>query len=216
MEGSKLARYAEAVCRLCRREGMKLLLKGERCFTPKCAFEKRAYAPGQHGKTSQFRRKESDYSMQLREKQRARRIYGIFEKQFRRYFREAQRQRGLTGTNLLVLLESRLDNAAFRLGFGTSRAQTRQLIQHGHFAVNGVKTDVPSYLMKPGDVISVRDNSKNRQYFKDLAQTLDSARVPGWLSLEAAAMTGKVVKAPSRSDVEITLSEQLIVEYYSR
>ncbi len=211
-----MARYTGPVCKLCRREGEKLFLKGERCFSPKCAFERRSYAPGMHGRQAQFRRKESDYALQLRAKQKARRIYGVYERQFRRYFREAQRQKGLTGVNLLILLESRLDNAVYRLGFASSRSQARQLVLHGHFAVNGRKTNIPSYLVKPGDVISVRESSRGKAYFKEIAQTLDESRVPAWLSLDIPNLTGKVVDSPSRDDVDVTLNEHLIVEYYSR
>jgi small subunit ribosomal protein S4 len=211
-----LARYTDPVCRLCRREGEKLFLKGERCFSPKCAFERRSYAPGMHGRQSQFRRKESDYSLQLRAKQKARRIYGIYENQFRRYFREAQRQKGLTGVNLLAMLESRLDNVVFRLGFASSRSQARQIVQHSHFDVNGHKVNIPSYLVKPGDVIAISESSRSKPYFKEVAQVLDEGRVPAWLSLDLSSLTGKVVALPSRDDIDITLNEQLIVEYYSR
>ena len=151
-----MARYKDAVCKLCRREGEKLFLKGERCLSPKCAFERRPYPPGVHGRQAQFRRKESDYGRQLRAKQKARRVYGVLERQFRRYFREAEQTRGLTGTNLLVLLESRLDNVVYRLGFAASRPQARQLVRHGHFEVNGRKVNIPSYLVEPGDVVAVR------------------------------------------------------------
>jgi small subunit ribosomal protein S4 len=211
-----LARYTGPVCKLCRREGEKLFLKGERCFSPKCAFERRSYAPGVHGRQAQFRRKESDYALQLRAKQKARRIYGLYERQFRRYFREAQRRKGLTGVNLLILLESRLDNVVYRLGFAISRSQARQLVLHGHFDVNGRRTNVSSYLVKAGDVISVRESSRDTPCFKELSQNLDEGRVPAWLSLDLPSLTGKVVDSPSRDDVDITLNEQLIVEYYSR
>ena len=211
-----MALHKGPVCKLCRREGEKLFLKGERCFTPKCAFERRSYAPGMHGRQAQFRRKESDYALQLRAKQKARRVYGIYERQFRRYFRDAQRQKGLTGLNLLIMLETRLDNVVYRLGFASSRAQARQLVQHGHFEVNGHKTNIPSYLVKPGDVIAVRESSGSHPYFKEVSQVLDESQVPAWLSLDLARLMGKVVDAPSRDDVDITLSEQLIVEFYSR
>ena len=211
-----MARYTDPVCRLCRREGEKLFLKGDRCFSPKCAFERRSYAPGMHGRQSQFRRKESDYSLQLRAKQKARRIYGIYENQFRRYFREAQRQKGLTGVNLLAMLESRLDNVVYRLGFAGSRSQARQIVQHSHFDVNGHKVNIPSYLVKPGDVIAISESSRSKPYFKEVAQVLDEGRVPAWLSLDLSSLTGKVVALPSRDDIDITLNEQLIVEYYSR
>ena len=211
-----MARYYGPVCRLCRREGEKLFLKGERCFSPKCAFERRSYAPGMHGRQAQYRRKESDYSLQLRAKQKARRIYGIYERQFRRYFREAQRQKGLTGANLLILLESRLDNVVYRLGFSSSRAQARQLVRHGHFDVNGRKTNIPSYLVKPGSIIAVREISRGNMYFKEVSQILDDDRIPAWLSLDPTNLTGKVVDIPSRDDIDVSLNEQLIVEYYSR
>lgn len=211
-----MARYTNPVCKLCRREGEKLFLKGERCFSPKCAFERRSYAPGMHGRQAQYRRKESEYALQLRAKQKGRRVYGVYERQFRRYFREAQRQKGLTGLNLLILLESRLDNVVYRLGFASSRAQARQLVQHGHFDINGRKTNIPSYLVKPGDVIAIRDSSGGKPYFKEVSQILDESRVPAWLSLDLDHMTGKVIDLPSRDDIDITLNEQLIVEYYSR
>ena len=211
-----MARYNGPVCKLCRREGEKLFLKGERCFSPKCAFERRSYAPGMHGRQSQFRRKESDYALQLRAKQKARRVYGVYERQFRRYFREAQRKRGLTGVNLLILLESRLDNVVYRLGFASSRTQARQLVLHGHFDVNGRKTNIPSYLVKPGDIIAVREYSRSKTYFKGVSEILDESQVPAWLSLDIPNLTGKMVDLPSRDDVDITLNEQLIVEYYSR
>ena len=211
-----MARYYGPVCRLCRREGEKLFLKGERCFSPKCAFERRSYAPGMHGRQAQYRRKESDYSLQLRAKQKARRIYGIYERQFRRYFREAQRQKGLTGANLLILLESRLDNVVYRLRFSSSRAQARQLVRHGHFDVNGRKTNIPSYLVKPGNIIAVREISRGNMYFKEVSQILDDDRIPAWLSLDPTNLTGTVVDLPSRDDIDVSLNEQLIVEYYSR
>lgn len=211
-----MARYTGSVCKLCRREGEKLFLKGERCFSPKCAFERRSYAPGAHGRQAQYRRKESDYALQLRAKQKARRVYGVYERQFRRYFREAQRRKGLTGVNLLALLETRLDNVVYRLGFASSRAQARQLVQHGHFDVNGRKTNIPSYLVKPGDVITIRDTSRGNAYFSGVSEVLDQGQVPAWLSLDLANFAGKVVDLPSRDDVDITLNEQLIVEFYSR
>ncbi|GIV78706.1 30S ribosomal protein S4 [Litorilinea aerophila] len=212
-----MANYTDAVCKLCRREGQKLFLKGERCLSPKCAIERRPYPPGEHGKKATFRRKVSDYGMQLREKQKARRIYGVMEKQFRRYFREASRRKGLTGATLLTILESRLDNVVYRLGFADSRSQARQLVRHGHFEVNGRKTDIPSYLVSVGDVISVRANSQNNAYFKERAQIIQNgAKVPAWLSLNPMTLSGSVVGEPSREDIEIPLNEQLIVEYYSR
>lgn len=211
-----MARYSDAVCKLCRREGMKLFLKGERCLSPKCAIERRNTPPGMHGKKAVFRRKASDFGMQLREKQKARRVYGVMEQQFRRYFRDASRRKGLTGAQLLVLLESRLDNTVYRLGFADSRPQARQLVRHGHFSLNGRRTNIPSALVSIGDVISVHPNSRSTTYFKDRSQVLPGVRVPQWLSLDAAALSGSVLNSPAREDVEIPLNEQLIVEFYSR
>ncbi len=210
-----MARYVDSVCKLCRREGEKLFLKGDRCFSPKCSFEKRSYPPGLHGRQAQFRRKVSDFRVQLRAKQKTRRVYGVFEKQFRRYFRQAQHQKGLTGVNLLVILESRLDNVVYRLGLASSRPQARQLIAHGHFDVNGRKTNIPSFLVNPGDVIVVRENSKKKPFFKEFAKNLDGGRVPEWLELDVDNVSGKVVSKPTRDQIDATLNEQLIVEYYS-
>ena len=214
-----MARYTGPVCKLCRREGEKLFLKGERCLSPKCPFEReRGYPPGDHGRFSRFRRRRrtSDYSRQLREKQKVRRIYGVLERQFRRYFREAERRPGLTGENLLIVLESRLDNVVYRLGFADSRAQARQLVQHGHFVVNGRRTNIPSYLVRSQDTITVREGSRKRTYFKDRAERLDEGAVPNWLSLDAKAMMARVVNLPVREDIDAALNEQLVVEYYSR
>ncbi len=211
-----MARYRGPVCKLCRREGQKLFLKGERCFTPKCAMERRAYPPGVHGKRRQFRRRVSEYGTQLREKQKAKRIYGVFERQFRRYFEEAERRPGLTGLNLLKMLETRLDNVVYRLGLASSRAQARQLVRHGHFSVNGRKTNIPSYLVRPGDEIAVRERSKEMAYFRDVVQRLGERPLPEWLSLDEETLSGRVLAFPSRDDVEIPLSEQLIVGYYRR
>lgn len=211
-----MANYTDAVCKLCRREGQKLFLKGERCLSPKCAIERRNYPPGDHGKKATFRRKVSEYGMQLREKQKARRIYGVMERQFRRYFQDASRRKGLTGTNLLSLLESRLDNVVYRLGFADSRSQARQLVRHGHFNVNGRRTNIPSYIVSVGDVISVHGSSKESVYFKDRSQIMQSNRVPAWLNLNLAMMSGSMQAEPGREDIEIPLNEQLIVEYYSR
>jgi small subunit ribosomal protein S4 len=191
-------------------------LKGERCLSPKCAIEKRNFPPGDHGKKATFRRKVSDFGMQLREKQKARRIYGVMERQFRRYFQDASRRKGMTGTTLLSMLESRLDNVVYRLGFADSRSQARQLVRHGHFDVNGRKTDIPSYLTSVGDVVQVRATSQNKTYFKDRAQVMQSNRAPGWLSLNLMNLSGSVQSEPGREDIEIPLNEQLIVEYYSR
>jgi len=211
-----LARYTAAVCKLCRREGQKLFLKGERCFSPKCAMERRGYPPGMHGAQVRFRRRESDYGVQLREKQKAKRIYGVLERQFRRYFREAQRSKGLTGATLLITLERRLDNVVYRLGLADSRAQARQLVRHGHIEVNGRKTNIPSFLVKEGDVIRVRDRSRKTAYFKDLLERLGERPVPEWLSFDPESLTGRVVALPTRDQIDVSLNEQLIVEYYSR
>ena len=180
-----MARRTDPVCKLCRREGMKLFLKGERCFSPKCAFEKRSYAPGPHGKKGTFRHKDSDFALQLREKQRARRIYGVQERQFRRYFRSALRVQGMTGVTLLVTLERRLDNVVYRLGLADSRAQARQLVRHGHFTINGHNHDIPSYLVDVGDVIEVRSSSRQNGYFKLAAERLGDRAVPPWLEFMA-------------------------------
>jgi small subunit ribosomal protein S4 len=212
-----MAKYRGPVCKLCRREGEKLFLKGERCFTPKCAFERRGYAPGQHGKGTQFRRRrESDYNRQLRAKQKARRVYGVLERQFRRYYEEARGGRGLTGFNLLQILESRLDNVVFRLGYADSRAQARLLVSHGHFVVNGRRTDVPSMMLSQGDVISVRDGSRSREFFKSLSDTAENRAILPWLSRDLRTLSGTVMRLPERSEIDGNLSEQLIVEYYSR
>jgi small subunit ribosomal protein S4 len=211
-----MARYKDAVCKLCRREGEKLFLKGERCLSPKCAIERRNYPPGEHGRQAQFQRKVSDYGLQLRAKQKARRVYGVLERQFRRYFREAERRRGLTGTNLLVLLESRLDNVVYRLGFAGSRAQARQWVRHGHIEVNGQKVNIPSYLVEPGDVVGVRTRSRQMAAFREIAQDLEHRAVPDWLSRDDERLTARVLALPDRKDLDVTLNEQLIVEYYSR
>lgn len=211
-----MARQVDPVCRLCRRENMKLFLKGERCYSPKCAFEKRNYAPGMHGKKGSFKHKESDFATQLREKQRARRIYGVQERQFRRYFRNALRVKGMTGVTLLVTLERRLDNVVYRLGIADSRAQARQLVRHGHFQLNGHKHNVPSYLVDVGDVIEVRPGSRDNGYFKAIADRLGQRSLPEWLQFDEARLIGRVISLPSRQAVDLPLNEQLIVEYYSR
>lgn len=213
-----MARYTGPVCKLCRREGEKLFLKGERCRSAKCPFERgRDYPGGQHGRTARFRRRRpSDYSRQLREKQKVRRIYGVLERQFRRYFAEAERRSGLTGENLLSLLESRLDNVVYRLGFADSRPQARQLVQHGHFVVNGRRTSIPSYVVRPEDTIEVRKESRKRRYFKERVERLDEGAVPEWLSLDSKKLTARMLQIPTRADIDTTLNEQLIVEYYSR
>lgn len=212
-----MARYTDSVCKLCRREGQKLFLKGERCLTPKCAMERRAFPPGMHGKKQTFRRKTSDYGLQLREKQKARRAYGVLERQFRRYFEEANRASGMTGVNLLAMLERRLDNVVYRLGLADSRAQARQIVRHGHLEVNGRKTDIPSFQVAIGDVITVRTSARNKTYFKERAQFMQSSSsVPNWLRMSVVDMKGEVLGTPAREDIEIPLNEQLIVEYYSR
>jgi small subunit ribosomal protein S4 len=211
-----MARYTGSVCKLCRRAEEKLYLKGEKCYTDKCPVSRRPYAPGMHGKRGQYRRKTSDYGLQLREKQKARRIYGLLEAQFRRYFADAERQSGVTGTNLLRMLESRLDNVVYRLGIGVSRNQARQMVLHGHVEVNGRKVNIPSYQVKPGDVVAVRDRSRRRPEFRELPQALEGRAVPDWLELDAARLTGRVRNAPTREAVDIPLREELIVEYYSR
>lgn len=212
-----MSKYRGPVCRLCRREGEKLFLKGVRCFSPKCSFERRGYAPGQHGKGAQFRRRrDSDYNRQLRAKQKARRSYGVLERQFRRYYEVALSRRGLTGLNLLQILESRLDNVIFRLGFADSRAQARLLVTHGHFTVNGRRTDVPSMLVSQGDVVAVRQGSRGRTFFKDLSAVAEDRTVPPWLSRELKSLSGNVIRLPERSEIDSNLQEQLIVEYYSR
>lgn len=209
-----MARYSGPVCRLCRREGMKLFLKGERCYTGKCAIDRRAYAPGQHGQARA--KKPTDFGLQLREKQKARRLYGVMEKQFRSYFDEAARRKGVTGENLLSLLERRLDNVVFQLGFAASRAEGRQLVSHGHFTVNGRKVDIASYSVRVGEVIAVKEGSKSSPRIKQLLENLGSRTVPGWLSLDANSASGTVVALPTREDIQLPIQEHLIVEKYSR
>jgi len=208
-----MARYTESVCRLCRREGAKLFLKGTRCYTKKCSFERRPTPPGQHGVR---RRKMGDFGIQLREKQKVRRVYGVLERQFRNYYRVAESHTGVTGEALLQSLETRLDNVVFRLGFASSRAQARQLVNHGHFAVNGVPSNVASYALKPGDRVEVRESRRGREAFKVIKETLRSHTAPDWLSLDAAKLSGTVVSVPRRDQMPLDLSEQLVVEYYSR
>src|SRR5512136_80898 len=201
-----MARVIGPVCKLCRREGEKLFLKGARCLSPKCAIERRAYAPGQHGQSSQFKRgRSSDYSVQLREKQKARRIYGVLERQFRRYFALAQRAKGLTGQVLLQILESRLDNVVYRMGIAPSRAQARQLVQHGHLDVNGKRTDSPAMLVKAGDVVSVRDSSRSAPYFKTLVRDQEGPAAPTWLSVDLTSLSGRVLHLPSREEIDLSL-----------
>ncbi len=208
-----MARYTGAVCKLCRREGKKLFLKGERCYTGKCAVDRRSYAPGQHG---QSRKKTSEYGMQLRAKQQARRYYGIQEGQFHKYFLMAERKQGMTGENLLRICESRLDNVAYLLGWASSRAEARQLTTHGHYLVNGKKVDVPSYLLKAGDVVSVKEKSRDSEKIKAVLEANGSRPVPEWLDKNAEDMTAKVVKLPDREQIEVPVEEHLIVEFYSK
>ena len=210
-----MARYTGPDCKLCRREGMKLFLKGERCLTKKCAIERRPYPAGQAGQAR--RRKPSEYALQLREKQKVRRIYGVLENQFQRIFEEAERRPGMTGENLLQLLELRYDNVIYRMGFASSRDQARQLVTHGHFRVNGRKANVPSMQLKPGDEITLDEGSDKTEYFQaGAAFGSQRAQTPQWLQVDPQAMTGRVLTAPQRSDVDALVSEQLIVEHYSR
>lgn len=212
-----MARYRGPRCKVCRREGEKLFLKGERCYTPKCAFERRSYPPGQHGRSAQYRRsRESDFSRQLRAKQKARRIYDISERQFRRYYDTALQRRGLTGLNLLQIIESRLDNVVYRLGYAASRPQARMLVTHGHFNVNGRRTDVPSVILSEGDEIAVRDGSKKRTFFKSLKEEAENRTPVEWINRDLNQLSGKVIRLPERSEIDGNLDEQLIVEYYSR
>ena len=206
-----MARYTDEQCRICRREGQKLFLKGTRCFTDKCSIARRNYAPGQHG---QKRAKLSEYGTQLREKQKTKSYYGVGEKQFRGYFEMASNKKGVTGENLLQILESRLDNVVYRLGYGLSRAQARQFVNHGQFEVNGQKVDIPSYLVKAGDVITVRENKKDNVTIK--ANVENARPVPAWLELNNETLSGKVVRLASREDVDIAIEEHLIVELYSK
>jgi len=208
-----MARYTGAVCRLCRRSGEKLFLKGDRCFTPKCGVDKRPKPPGQ---PLRRRPKLSDRGLQLREKQKARYSYGIMERQFRRLFRQAERQAGITGDNLLVMLERRLDNIVYRLGFADSRAQARQLVRHGHITLNGQRTNIPSALVREGDTISWRKESAKSEYYQQLAQRIESKSVLSWLSLDKKKMVGQVLSLPTPGDIETTLDSKTIVEYYSR
>jgi small subunit ribosomal protein S4 len=212
-----MAKYLGPVCRLCRREGEKLFLKGQRCFSPKCSFEKRGFVPGQHGRTGSSRpERTSDYARQLRAKQKARRVYGVLERQFRRYFGLAQRRRGMTGLNLLQTLELRLDNVVFRMGLAENRAQARQMVSHGHFLVNGHRTDIPSMLMRQGDQLAVREGSRATTLFKELPDFSEKRTCAAWLARDLKSLTGQVLRIPERSDIDGNLTEQLIVEYYSR
>ncbi|MBQ2896987.1 MAG: 30S ribosomal protein S4 [Clostridia bacterium] len=208
-----MARYTGAVCRLCRREGMKLYLKGERCYTDKCSIKKRQYAPGQHG---QGRKKLSEYGVQLREKQKARRYYGILEGQFRHYFELAEKKQGITGENLLSILETRLDNVAYRLGIGTSRAEARQLVRHGHVTVNGKKVNIPSFLVSVGDVITLKEASRGSEKIKTVLESTSGRSVPKWLDYNRDTLEAKVIAAPARDDIDLEIAEHLIVELYSK
>lgn len=206
-----MARYTGAVCRLCRREGQKLFLKGQRCYTDKCSVKRGT--PGQHG---QSRRKLSEYGVQFREKQKAKRYYGVLESQFRKYFEMANKMKGVTGDNLLSILESRLDNVVYRLGFATSRAEARQLVLHGHFNVNGKRVDIPSYLVSVGDVVAIREGSKDSAKIKEVLEITESKLIPGWLELNRDALEAKVVAVASREHIDLPLEEHLIVELYSK
>ncbi|MBQ3151325.1 MAG: 30S ribosomal protein S4 [Clostridia bacterium] len=208
-----MSRYTGAVCKLCRREGKKLFLKGERCYTGKCSIERRAYAPGQHG---QGHKKTSEYGLQLRAKQQARRYYGIQEGQFHKYFLMAERKTGVTGENLLRICESRLDNVVYLLGWSSSRAEARQLVCHGHFKVNGKKVDIPSYLLKAGDVVSIKEKSLDSEKFKAVIEANSGRPVPAWLECDAEAKSGKVINLPDREQIEAPVEEHLIVEFYSK
>lgn len=208
-----MARYTGPVCRLCRREGLKLYLKGDRCYSEKCAIDRRNYAPGQHG---QRRTKVSEYGMQLREKQKVRRVYGILEGQFRGYFGKADRQQGVTGENLLRILEKRLDNVVFRLGFANSRSQARQLVRHNHFTLNGHKANIPSMQISVGDVIQLKEKSKNSAVIKEIVENLGQKTPPAWLELDKEALNCRVVALPTREDIDLPVQEQMIVELYSR
>lgn len=206
-----MARYTGATCRLCRREGMKLFLKGDRCYTDKCAFARRSYAPGQHGAN---KKKVSGYGVQLREKQKAKRIYGVLESQFRSYYEKAEKIKGITGENLLKLLELRLDNVAYRLGYGASRNEARQLVTHGHFLVNGKKVDIPSYKVSVNDVISICEKSRSSEKFKTFAE--NPKTLPKWLEGNVENFEGKVIAEPAREDIDVPVNETLIVELYSK
>lgn len=209
-----MARYTGASCKLCRREGQKLFLKGERCYTNKCSVDRRPYAPGMHGQNN--RKKISEYGVQLREKQKAKRFYGILESQFRKYYEMAIRKKGITGEILLQLLESRLDNVVHRMGYGSSRDESRQLVTHGHFFVNGRRVSIPSYLVKPGDEIMVAESSRKSSRFKDILDITGSKVVPKWLEVDQENLKGKVVSLPAREDIDLPIQEHLIVELYSK
>jgi small subunit ribosomal protein S4 len=208
-----MARYTDPVCRICRREGLKLFLKGSRCYSRKCSFERRSTPPGMN---TQRRRKVSEFGLQLREKQKVRKTYSVLEKQFRNYFEKAEQRKGMTGENLLRLLEMRLDNVVFRMGLARSRAEARQLVSHGHFTVNGRPTNIPSFATKAGDRIDVRESRRGREYFKGASETIKAAQIPDWVSVDAAKLSGSVVTEPVREQMPLEFNEQLVVEYYSR
>jgi len=208
-----VARYTDAVCRLCRRENMKLFLKGERCYSEKCAVDRRNYAPGMHGRRKQ---KIQGYGLQLREKQKVKRIYGVYERQFRRLFANAARQKGITGEALLIALERRLDNVVHRLGFGASRAQARQIVSHGHVTINGKKVDIPSYQVKQGEVVAVKAKLKENSFLTAAVESARARGIPRWLELDGGELKGTVVAMPTREDVSLPVQEQLIVELYSK
>lgn len=208
-----MARNTDSVCRQCRREGLKLFLKGDRCYTDKCAFERRSYAPGQHGLR---RRKFSDYGAQLREKQKVKRMYGVLEGQFRKYFKMAEKMKGVTGENLLLFLERRLDNMVYRMGFANSRSQARQLVRHNHFLINGRGTNIPSYLMKSGDLVAIKERSRKIKEIKESMEAVERRRVPEWLALEKDNFQARVVALPNREQITMPIQEQLIVELYSK
>ena len=209
-----MGRYIGPVCRLCRREGVKLYLKGERCYSPKCAMERRPYPPGQHGQKRA--RRPSDYAVRLREKQKLRRIYGISKRQFRNLFEEASKKKGVTGSVFLGLLESRLDNVVYRLGFAVSRRQARQLVRHGHITVNGRRVDLPSYRVRPGDEIAVAEKSRNLELIRQNLEAMKGRKVGPWLSLDVEGMKGKFLRLPDREDLALPVNEQLVIEFYSR
>ncbi len=208
-----MARYKDALCRLCRRESEKLFLKGDRCYTDKCAVERRKYPPGQHG---QRRKKLSDYAMQLREKQKAKEIYGVLEKQFKRTFTQAERKQGVTGSNLLRLLELRMDNVVYRLGFASNRRQARQFVLHGHFTVNDKPVTIPSYLLRPGDIVGPKESSKKLALIEENIAKMEHRGLPSWVEIDTNTLKGKVLQAPDRDEITLPVQEQLIVELYSK
>ena len=208
-----MARYRDALCRLCRREGEKMFLKGDRCYTDKCGIERRKYPPGQHG---QKRKKLSDYALQLREKQKAKEIYGVLEHQFKRYFYLAEKKKGVTGSNLLQLLESRLDNVVYRLGFAANRRQARQLVLHGHFMVNEKRVNIPSCLLRAGDAVGLKETSKKIPVIEENIAKMEHRGLPGWVQMDVSSLKGKILHAPEREEIELPVQEQLIVELYSK